>query len=123
MSTKRYSLNHSIHSSDQLAKMTCEDAYNWYNKPAAYCSYVDQRFDLEGKVLNVKDCFEVYFREKKTISDFRKTVGQLERDYVKGIIDVDGNPCDESQFNWRNFCAGADLNSISLLLFCLGRIS
>ena len=35
-------------SSDQLAKMTCEDAYNWYNKPAAYCSYVGQRFDLEG---------------------------------------------------------------------------
>ena len=56
-------LNNSIHSSDQLAKMTCEDAYNWYNKPAAYCSYVDQRFDLEGKVLNVKDCFEVFLSE------------------------------------------------------------
>ena len=118
MSTKQFSLNYSIHSSDQLAKMTCEDAYNWYNKPAAYCSYVDQRFDLEGKGL-----LWSFLWEKKTISDFRKTVGQLERDYVKGIIDVDGNPCDESQFNWRNFCAGADLNSISLLLFCLGRIS
>ena len=68
MSTKRFLLNYSIHSSDQLAKMTCEDAYNWYNKPAAYCSYVDQRFDLEGKVLNVKDCFEVFLWDK---IDFR----------------------------------------------------
>ena len=75
--------------------------------------------DLTWKV---KDRFQAFY-EKNSISDFRKTVGQLERDYVKGIIDVDGNPCDESQFNWRNFCAGTDLNSISLLLFCLGRIS
>ena len=49
MSAKRLFLDNSFYSSDQLAKMTCEDAYNWYNKPAAYCSYVDQRFDLEGK--------------------------------------------------------------------------
>ena len=100
--------------------MTCEDAYNWYNKPAAYCSYVDQRFDLEGKGRLYSG--QLIF-DRPSFSDFRKTVGQLERDYVKGIIDVDGNPCDESQFNWRNFCAGANFNSISLLLFCLGRIS